>query len=222
MPQDNNAFAEYGTLCHELLEDWANGVIPSFELADAYAERFDASIRHCFPPFPRGMGQRYYEAGHAYFSSFDGFGNQYEVIAVEERFELLIHGWSFVGIMDLVLREKDTGSLVVIDHKTMSDATMRKHGKRYTKQLYLYAAAIERKHHVFPNKLMFNLLREGRMTHEAFDMDKMADVLLWVDDVINAVLREDRWEAKPSKYFCDHICSVAAHCPAHRGNRPCM
>lgn len=222
MERVNNAFAEYGTLCHEVLEEWANGTLMSFELADAFAERFDASVTQYFPPFPKGMGQKYFDAGHAYFSTFEGFGNRYEVMGVEERFELRINGWPFVGVIDLVLRDKNTGELIVIDHKTMSSSTLKKQRGTYTRQLYLYAEAVMQKHRCFPSKLMLNLLREGKLVEEPFCMDDLEEVLLWTDSMISSILQEERWEARPSAYFCDHICSVSDRCPTREGSLPCM
>ena len=35
--QDQNAFAEYGTFCHSLLESWAKGEVEKSQLADLYA-----------------------------------------------------------------------------------------------------------------------------------------------------------------------------------------
>ena len=222
MPQDNNAFAEYGTLCHELLEDWANGEKLAFELADAYAERFDTEVVHYFPPFPRDMGQRYYDAGHQYFLGFDGFGSQYEVVAAEQRFTLQIAGWPFVGVMDLVLRDKTTGKLIVIDHKSKSAKTMKQHMSVYRKQLYLYAAAVEQAYGEPPSHISFNLFRENEMVTEAYDPAVMAEVLQWVEDMIATILSDDTWEARPSRYFCDHICASADFCPKQQGESACM
>lgn len=178
-------------------------------------------MQHYFPPFPRGMGQRYYDAGYQYFQSFDGFGSQYEVVGVEQRFELTIGGWPFVGVMDLVLRDKSTGRLVVIDHKSKSATTMKKDMATYRKQLYLYAAAVEQAYGEPPSHISFNLFRENETVTEAYNPDTMLEVLAWAEETIGRILADTRWEARPSKYFCDYICSSAAHCPAYQGDSPC-
>lgn len=38
---ENNAFAEYGTHCHEILEKWAKGELPDFLMASEYEEGYD-------------------------------------------------------------------------------------------------------------------------------------------------------------------------------------
>ena len=49
-----------------------------------------------------------------------------EILSVEERFELDIRGNPFVGIADLVLRDKRDGGIIVIDHKSKSMQSMKK------------------------------------------------------------------------------------------------
>lgn len=168
------------------------------------------------------MGKRYFDAGLAYFSAFDGFGAQYEVVSAEQRFQLDIAGWPFVGVMDLVLRDRDTGGLTVIDHKSKSAKTMKQPMKVYRKQLYLYAAAVKQAYGLFPSRLCFNLFRDQSMVTEAFTPDALADVLSWATQTIRDLLADIRWEARPSRYFCDYICSSAGHCPAHQGETTCM
>ena len=97
---EGNAFSDYGTLCHEILEEWAKGSLPDFALAEEYERRYDQAVVHSFPPFPKGMPQKYYDAGLAYFEGFNGFGDDIEILTVEEKFEIDIGGYIFVGIAD--------------------------------------------------------------------------------------------------------------------------
>lgn len=213
MPQEDNAFAEYGTLCHKLLEDWALGNLMSFELADAYQSQYDNAVQHYFPSFPSGMGQRYFDAGLHYFSHFDGFGDHYSILAVEDKFLLDIEGFPFTGVIDLVLEDKRDGTLVVIDHKSKSAKVMRKQLETYTRQLYLYAAAVNERFGRYPARLAFNLFRETDWVEEAFGLHKLYSTFDWVRDTIHAILADGQWEARPSDYFCRFICSCGSHCP---------
>ena len=126
MPQEQNSFAEYGTHCHSLLERWAKGELMSFELADAYEAEYDEAVKHYFPPFPKGLAGRYYDEGLQYFRCFDGFGDDMEILSVEDKFELDIRDNRFVGIADLVLRDRNSGGITVIDHKSKSMNSMNK------------------------------------------------------------------------------------------------
>jgi len=211
---DNNAFALYGSLCHSLLEDYEKGNIPSFALAEEYESRYDGSITAPWPPFPKGMAQKYYEQGLQYFESFDGFGDQYEIISVEEKFELNIEGYPLVGLADLVLRDKETGEITVIDHKSKSSSTMQKDLPTYRRQLYIYAAYVKEKFGVYPKYLKFNLFRENEWVTEEFDLNMLNETMKWVVETIENILFETDWKVSCSSYFCRFVCSVFDHCPA--------
>ena len=125
----------------------------SFELADAYEAEYDEAVKHYFPPFPKGMAGQYYDEGLQYFQSFDGFGDDKEILSVEDKFELDIRGNRFVGIADLVLRDRNTGGIIVIDHKSKSMNSMKKSQYENTRQLYTYAAYVKERFGEFPTLL---------------------------------------------------------------------
>ena len=214
VPDAENAFGEYGTFCHSLLEGWAKDEIPAIALADAYEEGYDDAVKHAFPPFPKGMGEKYFQQGYDYFASFDGFGDQYEVLSVEEKFELDIGGYRFVGIADLVLRDKNTGEITVIDHKSKSSSTMKKDLPTFRKQLYIYAAYVMERFGEYPKYLKFNLFRENDWVTEEFDLHVYEDTMKWVVETIENILFETEWKVSPSSYFCRFVCGVADSCPA--------
>ena len=214
VPDQDNAFGQYGTYCHKLLEQYERGDVPLLALAEEYEAGYDQAVTRSFPPFPKGMGEKYYLQGLDYFSAFEGFGDQYEVLAVEERFELDIGGYRFVGVADLVLRDKETGEITVIDHKSKSAATMKKDLPAYRKQLYVYAAFVKERFGVFPKWLKFNLFRENEWVTEAFDVEQYEATMRWVEQTIEAILFETEWKVCPSSYFCRFVCGVADACPA--------
>ena len=211
---DGNPFSDYGTFAHSILEGWAKGEIPDFLMAETYKEGYDAAITHSFPPFPRGMGEKYYEAGLAYFENFSGFGDEWEVVSAEEKFELDIGGYPFVGISDLILQHKETKELWVIDHKSKSASSMSKELQTYRRQLYIYAAHVKQKYGVYPSKLSFNMFKEGTFIDEVFDINMFNDTMEWVVEMIESILFEADWKISPSSYFCRFICPALMSCPA--------
>lgn len=220
VPQDGNYFSDYGTWAHELLENYAKDKIPCFALAEAYQDGYDRAVTHKPPPFPKGMAEKYYEAGLKYFESFDGFGDEWEIAiidgepAVECRFEIRIGGYPFVGIIDLVLRNKHTGAIMVVDHKSKSKNSMDKELSTYRKQLYVYAAYIKEKLGVFPEILRFNMFKEGYFIDEIFNEEAYEDTMNWIVDTIESIFLESEWRISESSYFCRFICGVLDHCPA--------
>jgi CRISPR/Cas system-associated exonuclease Cas4 (RecB family) len=135
-PTIDNCYGQYGTFCHELLEQCANGKLEVYELTDKYIEGFDAAVKE---PFPNNnyvdLREKYYNQGYDYFESFEGF-DDYEILAVEKRVEfVLADKYKFVGVIDLVVRDSN-GEILIIDHKSK---TIFKRmfqcltcGKRYT------------------------------------------------------------------------------------------
>jgi len=185
----------------------------SFELADAYEAEYDEAVKHYFPPFPKGMAGQYYDEGLQYFQSFDGFGDDKEILSVEDKFELDIRGNRFVGIADLVLRDRNTGGIIVIDHKSKSMNSMKKSQYENTRQLYTYAAYVKERFGEFPTLLQFNMFRYGENIDEPFDMERYEETMDWIECTIAQIKAEREWKVSSSGYFCRFICSTRLHCP---------
>lgn len=213
MIDDTNAFAQYGTLCHELLEGWAKRELLCIELEGCFRQLYDQRVLHPFPPFPRGMGEKYFESGQRYFAEFEGFGEAYEIVAVEDRFEIELRGHLFVGVIDLVLRHKAGGQLVVIDHKSASTKTMNANLDAKMRQLYTYAAYVHEKFGEYPSMLRFNLFREGQWIDEPFCREKLNETFNWLEHMVQAIQAETEWTPNKSNFFCRFICGVNASCP---------
>lgn len=212
LPKQQNAWAEYGILCHAILEEFAKGELPVNQLTAEYKERYPDVVVHNFPPYPKGYAEKAFQQGIDYFESFSGFGDQYEVVSTEEYFHLNIGSYSFVGISDLVLRDKSTGELVVVDHKTKSESSMKNEIDLYKKQLYIYAEHVKNKYGQYPSQIQFNMIKSNRPIVEKFSIEKHEETLQWVEDTIDYIFFEQDWIAKPNQYYCRYICPVFQHC----------
>ena len=185
----------------------------SFELADAYEAEYDEAVKHYFPPFPKGLAGRYYDEGLQYFRSFDGFGDDMEILSVEDKFELDIRDNRIVGIADLVLRDRNTGDITVIDHKSKSMNSMKKAQYENTRQLYTYAAYVKERFGEFPTLLRFNMFRYGVNIDEPFSMERYEETMDWIERTIAEIRAEREWKVSSSGYFCRFICSTKLYCP---------
>ena len=88
LEQEENAFAQYGSFMHELLEKYAKDEILIFELLDEYKKKYNEKVTHDFPPNKYViLADTYYENGENYFSEFEGF-NDYEMLEVEKEVHL--------------------------------------------------------------------------------------------------------------------------------------
>lgn len=209
---DTNAFSEYGCLCHKLLEEYAKGALEDFELASEYEKRYDSAIRHFFPSFPKGYALKAYRQGLAYMENFTGFGENNAILAVEDKFDIPVGGERFLGIADLVLQDKSTGQITVVDHKTKSPASMKRSMPTFRHQLYLYAAYVKHTFGVYPAFLAFNMIKSREMLVEPFQERRFRETLAWIASTIASIRSETLWPMHPSDYFCSFICDMADHC----------
>ena len=207
-----NAFSDYGNLIHETMELWAKGELMDFELLDHYESRYTDAMRHDYPPFPVTLAESNYGLGRQYFEEFVGFGDEYEIVSAEEKFETSFGKHKFRGISDLVLRNKETGKYIVIDHKTKSPASMARERELYTRQLYVYAKHVKEKYGEWPEYMGFNMTKSREIIGEKFSMERMDAVTAWIIESIEKALAEKDWTIGGSSYFCQHICSYRNSC----------
>lgn len=220
-----NFFGLYGSFCHKLLEDWALNRIPAFCLADAYKAGYEDAVTMPPPAFPKGYGDKAYNAGLQYFESFNGFGPEWEVLSAEKKFVLKIDKYTVSGIADLVLRHRETGELWVIDHKTKSSSSLRKELNTFRNQLYLYALWCKEAFGIYPTKISFNLLKENKWVDEQFSEEALEETKKWFVDTIRRIEEYDVfgcWDtcikdtASKALYFCSQLCGVAGICDTYQ------
>lgn len=219
--QQDNFFAEHGTLMHRVLEEWAKGKITKDEMADRYEELYPSMVQTSPPPYMQTYKQKAYDNGILYFEDFDEFPG-YTVVSAEERFKIdlpLTDGTTrmFQGVIDLLLRDNETGRLVIMDHKSKSLREFKKVRDEMYRQQYLYAAYVRQEYHEDPAKLMFNLFKEGMLDEQPFDVRIYNETLHWATEKIHEI--EDRdfisWleQKEEPDFFCNEICSVRKYCP---------
>lgn len=208
-----NGFSDFGTFCHKLLEMYSKKLITASECPILYAENFAQEVVSPFPAFNPRMKDLYFDSGYDYFSSFNGFGDKYEVSFVEQRLYTKIGPYNFWGIIDLVLKDKEDGRIVIIDHKTKSERSMKKELELYKKQLYLYAHLYIDNLFERPKAMGFNMIRTGEMLMFDFDEEEYHEALRWAEAQIDAIFAEREFEGRFDKGFCYNICGLRGSCP---------
>ena len=222
--QDENPFAQQGTLCHALLEEYAKGQLAEFSLADEYKLRYDQAVTAYFPPFPKGGGEKAYNACLQYFETFEGFGDEYDILSAEEKFAVDIRGNTLCGVVDLILRDRNDGNIVVVDHKTTSENSFAKKKDIYRKQLYIYAAHVREKYGQYPSLLRFNLLKPRQWFDEPFSSEAFRETQDWIEHTIQTIRADTQWKSclqlheeqtgkrLKQNYFCQYICGLNHAC----------
>ena len=131
------------------------------------------------------------------------------------------------GIEDLVVRDPD-GNIEVWDHKTKSNASMKKEYQLYRKQLYLYALHIHEEYGVWPVKLCFNMVKDRSVIEESFDPDMVGETMQWFIDTIRDIetcdaledwttcISDKDYDQGKELYFCKNICGVNPSCERYQ------
>lgn len=200
--QEENAFAQYGILVHDILDLYAQGRLESYELLKEFELRYDTEVTAEFPPLKNGgnMGANYYNNAVNYLSNFDGFG-EYEIIKSEERFAVQFDDFIFNGIIDLTMKSGD--DIIICDHKSKAGFKDEEEEKVYRRQLYLYSHYIHEKYGKYPKKLIFNLFRLEKFEEYEFNIDDFNEAVEWMRGI---VARIRKFYSSYDYFFCNHIC----------------
>lgn len=210
MDKKENAFAQWGSLLHSLLERYFRGQIELWDLQKLYLAEYEKDVT-CRFPWPR-LQDSYYERGLEFCRTFDAdFGVPYTVLAIEDRYHTQIASRPFVGIMDLVL--KTPNGIVVCDHKSRGKWKSKAERRKYLRQLNLYALRIREAYGEYPVELWFHKFREGVLDREPFSVEAMQQDRDWLLGEIDKIYAADSFPESPDKFFCNNLCSVREHCP---------
>lgn len=213
---DSNFFSEFGTCVHSVLEKYAKGEISIFEISQAYENQFAETVVHDAPPNKYvDLKQSYYEKGLDYFDNIDLDLDGYEILGVEKEVRFKIADKDFIGYIDLLLREKSSGKIVVVDHKSASMKILKngnvsksdqEHFREFIRQLCLYAIPIiEEYGHV--DELWWNLFKERKWLKIPFKQEDQDEAVQWAKDTIKLIEQETEFPCNPDFYYCWYLCS---------------
>lgn len=200
-----NAFAEFGSFMHLILEKYAKNELELDEMEDYYVENYNQSFSSSFP-FPK-MSKGYYNNGLLFCQEFRGFDENFEILEVEYEFEYGFETFKLNGFIDLVVRDKRTGKICIIDHKSSKDFDDPIKKKEYARQMYLYSLPVYAKYGEFPDKIIFHLFRSLDTIIIDFDKKELEEAILWATETVLEAENEISFEKTPnSDWFCKNLC----------------
>ena len=226
----SNFFAQYGNLIHDCLEKYFRRELDSFELSEYYRTTYDTVITASPPTYPAGMADNYREQGQDFFDRFFYPIGDYDVLAVEASASFIIpfagREVKFIAKPDLLLKEKSTGKVFLIDFKTSNPfrkyKDTRVEDKRktegYYKQLYVYAHAIRETMGVNVDVMSLWFPRMDAFLNKTWNEFDELETLNWLKSGIENILAEEDFSYnKSNEYFCMNLCSVRHLCPMWGG-----
>lgn len=202
---EDNAFAQFGTLAHSLLERYEKGELMSYELLPKYEMEYPDAVTYDFPPNAYvDLGESYYTDGAAFFADFDGF-DDLEVVGAEDEFEIEIDDFIFCGFIDLELVNRKTDKLIVRDWKSMSSLKKQDIPSK-RRQLYSYCPWMKKKFGRFPDRLEFGLFRKQKTVGFDFNIDHYNETIQWIRDTVSEIRSCKEWPATYNEFYCNYLC----------------
>lgn len=214
-PKRDNAFAQCGLLVHELLEAYFNGKVLITELPGLFEEHYDDYVFETFPKLGKtNLYESYFEKCYNYLDNFEGF-DQYEILGSEVEFEIdILCGHRLKGYIDLLLRDKSDGRIVILDFKSKSNFKSKKELAEYARQFYLYTLYVYEKYGEYPKKFIFEMIRVVPPSKVVeFDMKAFEEAQDWMYLQIDKIEKMESFPAVYDKFYCESLCNFRASCP---------
>ena len=215
---DSNFFGQYGSFVHKILEMYVKGELSIFEISQYYEDNFHLEVTLNAPSNKyTDIRQSYYDKGLEYLDNIDLILDDYEVLGVEKEVKFTIGGYEMIGYIDLLLKDKKTGGIIVLDHKSATikftkkgevSKTNLKDVEKFKMQLYLYSMAVKEEYGIYPISLQWNLFKDQNWLTVEFNEDEYKNALKWAEETVKAIERETAWLPSPSNYFCYNICDM--------------
>lgn len=209
-------FGEFGGCCHKILERYAKGELSIFEISQAYEEEFATTVVHDAPPNKYvDIKSSYFEKGLDYFDNIDLDLEKYEVLGVEKEVRFKIADKDFIGFIDLLLREKDTGKIIILDHKSASikflkngnvSKTDQAHVREFIRQLCLYSIPVIEEYGRV-DELWWNLFKDRNWLKIPWKQEDQDEAVQWAKDTIALIEKETEYPCKQDFYYCWNLCS---------------
>ncbi len=221
--RESGFFGEFGLFCHLLCEKFFKGELEVWDLAKYYEEHYSENVVTLPPPYPVGMGEKYFLSGLEFFENFKFNRENYEVISIEDSFDSEYNGIKLIIKPDLILRNKKNGNYVLLDYKTYKLKDNKNDDERmdgYKKQLYIYSYFTWLEKKIEINKIFLWFIRNDRLVEIEVNPLEIQKALDWIEETVARIKSEVEFEpnlSKKNEYFCFNICSCKNSCKYRNG-----
>ena len=215
----NNFYAECGGYGHEVNEKIFKKESTVDEALNEWIEEFDC---HVFEYVSESTKEKKFLAFCDYLAAFDEtFFDKYEILGVEEEFHWKIGKYKCIGFADLVVRDKSTKEIILIDHKSAPPFFGKKgqllkaqtdNFESYSKQMYMYCKPIYEKYGEYPSKIVWNHMFDNTKTEITFSMEDYEKTLAWFKKTVKDIYNDKKFEACKNYMMCYQLCNYRLDC----------
>ena len=217
---EGNYYAEVGSFVHDILAKIFSGELSQDDAAQYFVDNFDDNV---FYKVKKSTMDKTFEQLADYFANLDiSWINNYEIIGVELEVKFKIDKYEFIGYIDLLLRDKRDGKIVVLDHKSAeypfkSNGEVKKKSEHslnlYKKQMYLYCHAVKELYGELPKEIVWNHFKDGgKLATIQFVQGEYEDTINWFRETIRTIKKEKKFEASQDFFYCNNLCNFRASC----------
>lgn len=223
-PGETSFFGQFGTFMHKILERYEKGDLSLFDLSSYYENHFDEEITLPAPANQYSdIRYSYYQKGLDYLDNIDLILDDYDILGVEKEVRFKVGPHEMIGYIDLLLRERTSGEIIILDHKSATlkfkkngeiSKTSLPHFEEFKKQLYLYSIPILTEYgHV--DYLEWNMFKDRGHIKVPWLPAEYETTKEWAIAAIDQILTEKDFPAKPDSYYCWNLCSQRYNgCPS--------
>lgn len=218
---EDSFYGQYGTFIHSILQKYAEGELSLFDLSQYYEDHFNEEVT-LDAPYNKyiNIKESYYNKGLDYLDNIDLNLDDYDILGVEKEVHFEIDDIQMVGYIDLLLKEKETGRIIILDHKSaklkiLKNGTVSKsdqqHFLEFKRQLYLYSKAVlEEYGHV--DELKWNLFNERNWISVDWNKNEYDEAIDWAKNTVKKLRSEIEWKPKEEYYYCKNLCGQRYNC----------
>ena len=217
-----NSLAEIGSYSHDLFAQIFGKKISAEKALEKCVEEFEDNINEYISE--TSLNKKF-NALCNYLSDLDidNFFEKYDVLGVEKKFMWEIDKHPMIGFADLILKRKEDGGIILVDHKS-SGHFMQKDGKTplknqlenlitYKKQMYLYADAMKKTMGFYPDLIVWNhFLDDGKKSVIVFDKTELDNSLIWAKNIIKMIYSDESFIDKQTYFMCNVLCEYRDIC----------
>ncbi len=217
--REQGFFSDFGNLIHEIFQKYFSMELELWDLKKYYEDNYSRVVTTDPPPFPKSMGESYYNAGLDFFGNMSFKRENYEIISIEDSFESKFNDKITLIIKpDLVLRNKKNGNIILLDYKTYKLKHTKKDDEKlesYKRQMHLYSHFLWKEKSIEINKIFLWFVRNNEFLEIDMNPMEIQATLDWVENTIRDIKQENVWLAnniKDNAFFCSQICGLRSHC----------
>lgn len=220
--REGNFFSDFGSFIHLLLEEYFGGKLEIEDMVEYYEKNYSLNVLSSPPPFPKGMAEKYYNSGLDFFAQFPSYNirkENYEILGIEDGFNTSFDDIPLIIKPDIILRNKKTGKVTLLDYKTSKKDDEKLIG--YKRQLHMYAYFLWYEKQIEVDNIKLWFIRDKELFDIPNNPFEIQETLEWMKDVRNRITEETAWEpnlSKKNEYFCGYLCSVKLDCPFRNGS----